>query len=88
MLLGRHAPTPAAQETIDRLTANGATILVAQGDVSVETDLSALLAKSALEMPVLRGIIHAAGTLDDGALYRQEWSRFQTCLLYTSAGEA
>jgi NAD(P)-dependent dehydrogenase (short-subunit alcohol dehydrogenase family) len=80
VLLGRHAPTPAARETIDRLTANGATISVAQGDVSVETDLSVLLKKVTLEMPALRGIIHAAGALDDGALHRQEWSRFQTVM--------
>ncbi len=80
VLFGRHAPSPAAREIVDRLTAIGATITVAQGDVAVETDASALLAATALEMPALRGIIHAAGVLDDGALHRQEWSRFQTVM--------
>ncbi len=80
LLIGRHAPTPAAGEIIARLMAKGATISVAQVDVSIETELSAVLAKAALEMPALKGIIHAAGTLDDGALHRQEWSRFQTVM--------
>jgi acyl transferase domain-containing protein len=80
VLFGRHAPSPAARETIDRLTAGGATISVAGGDISVETDVAGLLAATALEMPALRGIIHAAGVLDDGALHRQEWSRFQTVM--------
>jgi acyl carrier protein len=80
VLFGRHAPSPAARETIDRLTAGGATISVLQGDVSVEADVAALLATTALEMPALRGIIHAAGVLYDGALHRQQWSRFQTVM--------
>ena len=80
LLLGRHAPTLAAGETIDRLTAKGAVISVGQVDVASQTELSAVLARAALEMPALRGIIHAAGTLDDGALHRQEWSRFQTVM--------
>jgi acyl transferase domain-containing protein/short-subunit dehydrogenase len=80
VLLGRHAPSSAARITIDRLTANGVEILVAQGDVSEEEDLSSLLAKMARSMPPLRGIIHAAGVLDDGALHRLDWSRFQTVM--------
>ena len=80
VLFGRHAPSPQARETIHRLTALGATISVAQGDVAVETDVSALLAATALKTPALRGIVHAAGVLDDGALHRQDWSRFQTVM--------
>jgi acyl transferase domain-containing protein len=80
VLLGRHAPSSAARVTIDRLTANGVEILVAQGDVSQAEDLSSLLAKTAHSMPVLRGVIHAAGVLDDGALHRLDWSRFQTVM--------
>ncbi len=30
-----------------------------------------------LEMPALRGIIHAAGVLDDGIISQQNWSRFE-----------
>ncbi|MGA8086341.1 MAG: SDR family NAD(P)-dependent oxidoreductase [Terracidiphilus sp.] len=80
LLLGRHAPTMAARETIERLEANGATVSIAQGNVSIEADLAAALKKVAIDMPPLRGIVHAAGTLDDGALHRQEWSRFQTVM--------
>ncbi|HEY1805016.1 MAG TPA: SDR family NAD(P)-dependent oxidoreductase [Terracidiphilus sp.] len=80
LLLGHHAPSPSARETIERLRASGARISIAQCDVSIETDLAAVLNRSALQMPPLRGIIHAAGTLDDGALHRQTWSRFQAVM--------
>ncbi len=80
VLLGRHDPLPAARETIDLLRAAGATVVVAQGDVAVESDLSAALATAMRDMPAIRGVLHAAGVLDDGALLRQEWSRFQTVM--------
>src|SRR5690606_30530681 len=31
-------------------------------------------------MPPLRGVIHSAGVLDDGALLQQSWSRFRTVM--------
>ena len=39
-----------------------------------------MLTRAAKEMPAFNGIVHAAGTLDDGALLRQEWPRFQTVM--------
>ena len=80
VLFGRHAPSAAARITIDRLAASGVQVLAAQGDVSQAEDLSSLLAKMADSMPPVRGIIHAAGVLDDGALHRLDWSRFQTVM--------
>jgi NAD(P)-dependent dehydrogenase (short-subunit alcohol dehydrogenase family)/acyl carrier protein len=77
ILLGRQAPSPSASATLSQLAASGVAIRVERGDVSVEADVSGMLARAAREMPPLRGIIHAAGTLDDGALHRQDWSRFQ-----------
>lgn len=79
ILLGRREPKPAAQETLTTLEAMGATITVAQVDVTDAEQLATLLATVEEAFP-LRGIIHAAGTLDDGALINQSWSRFQPVL--------
>ncbi len=38
------------------------------------------MAMVAVEMPPLRGIVHAAGVLDDGVLSQQTWPRFETVL--------
>lgn len=77
VLMGRHEPSPTARKAIDRMISRGARVSVVLGDVSVEADVVAMLAKIYLEMPALRGIVHAAGLLDDGALHRQDWQRFQ-----------
>ncbi len=40
-------------------------------------DVHQLLDYVKQNMPVLRGIIHAAGMLDDASILRQEWSKFE-----------
>ena len=77
VLLGHHAPSSAAQESIGRMQAAGAAVMVAEADVSREPEVAAVLAQAAAEIPPLKGVIHAAGTLDDGVLLRQEWARFE-----------
>ena len=80
VLMGRHGATARAQEQIARLSGAGATIVAARGDVSLEGDVAKVLEKIAREMPPLRGVLHAAGVLDDGVLHRQTWTRFQTVM--------
>ena len=75
MLLGRSKPTAALQPALDALTALGVKLTLVQADVTVPTQLQAALAQIDAAMP-LRGIIHAAGVLDDAALSNQNWSRF------------
>jgi NAD(P)-dependent dehydrogenase (short-subunit alcohol dehydrogenase family) len=58
----------------------GARILVEQADVSDASAVEAVLARIARELPPLRGVMHAAGVLDDGALVQQSWQRFETVL--------
>ena len=73
-LMGRSAPGAAAQATIASLEAQGARVAVVLGDVARAEDLQRALAAHAGQP--LRGVIHAAGALDDGALVQQEWARF------------
>jgi acyl transferase domain-containing protein/NAD(P)-dependent dehydrogenase (short-subunit alcohol dehydrogenase family) len=76
VLVGRNAPDPEAKAVLNELTRGGARIALQKCDVSDEAELSALLNRISISMPPLRGVIHAAGVLDDGVIEEQTWSRF------------
>ncbi len=76
VLIGRKAPTFATQIKLDRLKALGAEITVMQTDVSQSDEVGRLFNKIKDDLPPLKGIIHAAGILDDGVLLQQNWQRF------------
>jgi acyl carrier protein len=65
VLVGRSVPSPEALAGMARITASGATAYPARADVASRADLAALLAGIPATRP-LRGILHAAGVLDDG----------------------
>ena len=79
-LMGRSNPSAAAQAAIDALAAQGVRVTVVQGDVANAADVTRALAAHADPARPVRGVIHAAGVLDDGALTQQTWSRFTTVL--------
>ena len=72
ILLGRSQPSKSARQTINELTQQGVTVTVEQVDI---TDAEAL--QEIVNLPSLRGVIHAAGRLKDGLLQNQTWSSFQ-----------
>lgn len=80
VLVGRRSPTAAAQQVIAGLEAQGVNVTVAPVDVADEAQLSKLLTKIRHELPPLRGLVHAAGVLDDGLLLQLDWSRFNRVL--------
>ncbi|SEL14132.1 Acyl transferase domain-containing protein [Stigmatella aurantiaca] len=75
VLIGRGGAKPEAQETLRALEAAGAKILVLQADVSKQGDVRRAL-EEAERLAPLRGVVHAAGVLDDGVLLQQDWERF------------
>jgi acyl transferase domain-containing protein/NADPH:quinone reductase-like Zn-dependent oxidoreductase/acyl carrier protein len=75
ILIGRHQPSDSAQAMINDLTESGASVIVAQADVSQADQLAAIFSGIDQSTP-LRGIIHAAGINDDGVLTQQTWERF------------
>ncbi|NJQ96784.1 MAG: SDR family NAD(P)-dependent oxidoreductase [Hydrococcus sp. CSU_1_8] len=86
ILTGRNQPSQEARETIDQLEKIGTRVNVVQADVSNFDDVKRIIASSP-HLPVspspclpLRGIIHAAGVLDDGVLLKQNWERFDRVL--------
>ncbi|MCK4899300.1 MAG: SDR family NAD(P)-dependent oxidoreductase, partial [Anaerolineales bacterium] len=78
VLAGRSAPTKSVQKTIANLEDGGAHIDVIQADITREEDLSQLLSRIDHSLPPLRGIIHAAGILEDSILLQQSWEQFKT----------
>ena len=74
LLLGRSKPSEYARQTIAELEQQGVTVNVAQTDIS---DRDALKPVFATYGSTIKGVIHAAGVLDDGLLQGQTWSRFK-----------
>jgi acyl transferase domain-containing protein/acyl-CoA synthetase (AMP-forming)/AMP-acid ligase II/NADPH-dependent curcumin reductase CurA/acyl carrier protein len=61
---------------LDRLKKTGAKVLYFSADVANELQISQIFAEIERSLPPLRGIIHAAGILDDGLLHQQTWEKF------------
>ncbi|MEM9271693.1 MAG: hybrid fatty acyl-AMP ligase/type I polyketide synthase [Cyanobacteria bacterium P01_F01_bin.143] len=78
VLVSRSQPQEKVQQIITELESEGVTIEIFQTDI---TDYNAL---KQLLLPVpsapLRGVIHAAGVLDDGILQNQTWEKFNKVL--------
>ncbi|NER47858.1 MAG: alpha/beta fold hydrolase [Symploca sp. SIO1A3] len=77
LLVGRSNPKEAAKEQIKELEQGGAEVVVAQADVSEAEQVAKVLAQIEQSLPPLRGVIHAAGIIDDGILLQQTWERFR-----------
>ena len=85
-LLARRSPSAEVDEALDGLRAAGAEVLVLSADISRRADVARALAEVREAMPPLRGIIHAAGVLDDVLVRQAEWSHFETVLGAKVAG--
>jgi NADPH:quinone reductase-like Zn-dependent oxidoreductase/acyl carrier protein len=85
VLAGRGEPSAEARAAVAEMERGGVRVVVARADVARPADVSRLVAEAAALAP-LRGVVHAAGVLDDGALVRQSWSRFRAVLAPKLAG--
>ncbi len=91
ILVSRRDVDEEVKQRIQALENYSARVMVAQVDVTDKSQLAQLISniKSPtpslspslpLSLPPLRGIIHAAGVLDDGVLQHLTWERFTTVL--------
>jgi acyl transferase domain-containing protein/acyl carrier protein len=71
-LLGRHAPSGHAADRIAELRRSGVQVETPQADVRDPAALAAALDTMRGRLGPLRGLVHAAGTLDDGPLLEME----------------
>ncbi|MEB3341936.1 SDR family NAD(P)-dependent oxidoreductase [Okeania sp.] len=76
VLIGRNSPSETAQESIQELEAAGTQVSVFLGDVSVEKDMVDIFQKIQTSLPPLKGVIHAAGVVDDGFIQQMSWQQF------------
>ncbi len=76
-LLGRNAPREQAQVTIQTLITSGVNVRTFQANVEDQNTMFNIMDQITTSMPELKGVIHAAGALDDGILSQQTWGRFE-----------
>jgi acyl transferase domain-containing protein/aryl carrier-like protein len=85
VLMGRRAPGTAALEAIAALRARGVQVRVQQGDVADAVAVAAAL-QPAAGQPPLRGILHAAGAVDDALMSELTPARFEGVMAPKVAG--
>jgi acyl transferase domain-containing protein/aryl carrier-like protein len=77
VLVGRSAPSPRAEALLSEWRQAGAQVTVARGDVASPAALADVLSTLRATMPPLKGVVHAAGLLDDATLPQQSVERFR-----------
>jgi myxalamid-type polyketide synthase MxaB len=80
VLLARHAPDAQARDFIATLRESGLTVRLLEADVSDRDSVAAALAQVRSDGRALRGIIHAAGVLDDAMVEKLDRHRLRTVL--------
>ena len=81
VLLGRSgASQPQQREAVAALEAQGASVTVAAADVARRDELERALQTALHGRPPLRGVVHAAGLLDDAMLPQQTPERFRAVM--------
>jgi len=80
VLTGRRDAPDKARAAIEEMEKIGAQVVVAQADVTRGEQVASVLARIDESMPSLRGIIHAAGVLDDGLLLNLDRERLSTVM--------
>jgi myxalamid-type polyketide synthase MxaB len=76
---GRGPGTTESSTAVAELRAAGASVQAVRADVANADDVARLVAACQAEAP-LRGVVHAAGVLDDGVLEKQSAERFAKVL--------
>ena len=79
-LVGRRPPTESAAARIDALVASGVAVRIFAVDVADAVALGTALDEVRRSLAPLRGVIHAAGVLDDGVIDRLNRERLATVL--------
>nr|QEO74260.1 Beta-ketoacyl synthase [uncultured bacterium] len=76
-LMGRSAASAEAVRAIGALRERGADVRVSRGDVSREQDIARALREAEAHGAPLKGVVHAAGVLDDRVLAQTTWESCQ-----------
>jgi acyl transferase domain-containing protein/acyl carrier protein len=85
-LLGRRPPSEGARRAIAELEQTGAEIVTVEVDVAAPSQMASALDALRHRMPALRGVIHAAGVLDDATLVRMEADQIRAVMAPKATG--
>ena len=77
VLSGRRPPNPKAQKTIAEMEKVGVQVSVQLGDISEAQTVTQIMTHIAEHLSPLKGVIHAAGVLEDSPLQQMSWSQFE-----------
>ncbi len=80
VLMGRRDAIGSTHVAIEAMEKAGAQVVVARADVAQKEQVASVLAKISDSMPPLRGIVHAAGVLDDGLLLNLDQERLASVM--------
>ena len=80
VVMGRRQPSAEALQTIASMRDRGAHVVVVNADVADRGAIAQLIEELEADGTPLRGVVHAAGALDDGVLLHQTWNRFRTVM--------
>ncbi len=86
VLVARGAGMPELRAAIRHMQESGVSVSVERADVADRQALKAVFETIEARAQPLRGVIHAAGTLDDAVLQKQDWVRFSRVLAPKVAG--
>jgi SAM-dependent methyltransferase len=75
-IVGRSGPDERANSVIKEMERAGARVGVSRADVSDANQVARILIEIEDELPPLRGIVHAAGIVDDGLILQLDQERF------------
>jgi acyl transferase domain-containing protein/acyl-CoA synthetase (AMP-forming)/AMP-acid ligase II/acyl carrier protein/precorrin-6B methylase 2 len=76
VLAGRRGVQESAEPELQKLKQSGARIVIEQLDVTDDEQVAALVARINSNVAPLKGVIHAAGLLDDAIVMRQRAEQF------------
>ena len=79
VLTGRSDRSADVKFEIEKIEKAGAKVHVITGDISQSADVTRIIAEAEKIGP-LKGVLHAAGVLEDGVLAQQDWARFERVL--------
>jgi acyl transferase domain-containing protein/acyl-CoA synthetase (AMP-forming)/AMP-acid ligase II/NADPH:quinone reductase-like Zn-dependent oxidoreductase/acyl carrier protein/NADP-dependent 3-hydroxy acid dehydrogenase YdfG len=79
-LTARRGPDDERQAWLEGLRERGVEVRVVVAELSDPEELEAHVAELATSMSPLRGVVHAAGVLDDGVILEQSWPRIEAVL--------
>ena len=80
LLISRGQPSDYGAAIIDQLRQEGIEVVIGHADVSRFSKLRDIIERAGKEMPPLRGVIHAAGVLDDASIHNLTGDRIKTVL--------